>query len=373
MKARTILMLTGCICAGLISCKKNETVYQPLKTMEVCINDIPFQTEKFLRIPYTLKLWEYEKEGLKLQKIIALDNATQVELMTIDSTYPDLPRLYKEPLPVVSFFPFDHISYYYLSIQLPVPLGQTPPVAVIHRFEFNDTINNKTITHSGALFFPRLAEVPVTISSPVKGNNWLFTNQSTNLYHFNALFFMYGRVFSFERFAFDNVQLNDELTTWFDGDPLDNNSYFNYRDTLYAVAGGTVVLIQDGLPENSGNAHNVTFQSADEYAGNFLVQDIGGGHYAYYCHCAPYSFLVNMGDTLLEGDPLALLGNSGNSELPHLHFHITDGPGIWNSNGVPFVLKHYIKTAEMGYPPVFITPTPYTNAMMEWTSVIRFD
>lgn len=371
MKTKLLPALVICLCAVLPACRKNGVEYTPEKTMMVCINNTPFQTEAFLRIPYTLKLWEYEKEGLKLMKIVAMDYISQTVLMTIDSTCPDPPKVYKEPLPPFPFFVWDDISHYYISIQLPIPLTQTPPASVIHRFEFLDTVTSQYVTYTGAFFSPRPGE-PVAVSSPVKGNNWLFLNQSTNGYHFNALFFLYGRVFSFERFAFDNVQFNDGLTTWFEGDPTLNTSYFNYRDTLYAVAEGIIVTIQDGLPENDGNAQNLTFQSLNEFAGNYLALDIGGGFFGYYCHCVPGSFLVNEGDTVAEGDPLALLGNSGNSTSPHLHFHIADSPDLWSANGVPFVLKSYTKTADMGYPPNFITPTLYTNAMMEWTSVIGF-
>ena len=36
------------------------------QNIQVVINDVPFQTEKYLRIGYTLKTWEYEKDNLEL-------------------------------------------------------------------------------------------------------------------------------------------------------------------------------------------------------------------------------------------------------------------------------------------------------------------
>jgi murein DD-endopeptidase MepM/ murein hydrolase activator NlpD len=36
------------------------------------------------------------------------------------------------------------------------------------------------------------------------------------------------------------------------------------------------------------------------------------------------------------GEVLALLGNSGNFDAPHLHFHIMDGPRPLSSNGLPY-------------------------------------
>jgi len=33
---------------------------------------------------------------------------------------------------------------------------------------------------------------------------------------------------------------------------------------------------------------------------------------------------------------LGLLGNSGNTDAPHLHFHVMDGPAPLASNGLPY-------------------------------------
>jgi murein DD-endopeptidase MepM/ murein hydrolase activator NlpD len=36
------------------------------------------------------------------------------------------------------------------------------------------------------------------------------------------------------------------------------------------------------------------------------------------------------------GQTLGLLGNSGNSNAPHLHFHVMDSPHPLASNGMPY-------------------------------------
>lgn len=38
---------------------------------------------------------------------------------------------------------------------------------------------------------------------------------------------------------------------------------------------------------------------------------------------------------------IGLLGNSGNSEAPHLHFHIMNGPDPLASNGLPFEIDSF--------------------------------
>jgi len=338
--------------------------------VEIVISDIPFRSEQNLRIPYTLKMWEFMKDGLTMQQIIILDDDSKSVLLTLNKA--DLPFLYKAPLPVNPYIQFDNIDSYYLSVQLPVPLVQSPPLKISHRFLFNDTIQNKEVTIEGGVFTPRINEFPIAISSPVKGSHLLFYNQSTDGYHFHRLFFINGELKTAERFAFDNSEVNKKMDNFYEGDPAVNTSYFSYRDTLYAVSDGIVVAIQDTLPENNGNTHNLTFSTLIELCGNFIILDIGGGRYASYAHCVPHSCFVQAGDTVKEGDPVALLGNSGNSDAPHLHFQIGDSPDFFFCNGIPFVLKKFTKIGELQNPGG-ITPTEYTNSMMNWYTVFWVD
>jgi murein DD-endopeptidase MepM/ murein hydrolase activator NlpD len=60
---------------------------------------------------------------------------------------------------------------------------------------------------------------------------------------------------------------------------------------------------------------------------------------------------VKVGDRVKRGQVLGLVGNSGNSTGPHLHFHISRGATILGSEGVPFVYREYRKvTSPAGTP-----------------------
>ena len=57
--------------------------------------------------------------------------------------------------------------------------------------------------------------------------------------------------------------------------------------------------------------------------------------YPVYAHLQPGSLRVKLGDKVRRGQTLGLVGNSGNSTEPHLHFHITDANSPLGSEGLP--------------------------------------
>jgi hypothetical protein len=66
-----------------------------------------------------------------------------------------------------------------------------------------------------------------------------------------------------------------------------------------------------------------------------VVVKIAPKRFAFYAHMQPGSLRVKEGDRVRKGQILGLLGNTGNTDAPHLHFHIMDGPSPLQSNGLP--------------------------------------
>ena len=44
---------------------------------------------------------------------------------------------------------------------------------------------------------------------------------------------------------------------------------------------------------------------------------------------------------MTRGQILGLLGNSGNSDFPHLHFHVMDTPSPLGSDGLPYEFRFF--------------------------------
>ena len=64
-------------------------------------------------------------------------------------------------------------------------------------------------------------------------------------------------------------------------------------------------------------------------AGNHVNLDLGGGVYAMYAHLQPGSIRVKVGDHVTPGQVIGLVGNTGNSSEPHLHFQLMNHNSRW--------------------------------------------
>lgn len=142
-----------------------------------------------------------------------------------------------------------------------------------------------------------------------------------------------------ERFAIDFIKLDGDRRL-FAGPADRNESYPTYGVPVYAVADGTVVEASDGAPERLPTKPREPITIANA-GGNHVVVDIGGGNYAFFAHLKTGTVAVRPGDRVKAGDVIAHAGDTGNSDAPHLHFHVMDGPSPLASNGLPYAFTHF--------------------------------
>lgn len=94
--------------------------------------------------------------------------------------------------------------------------------------------------------------------------------------------------------------------------------YYAFGRPIVAQADGVVVSVDEDFPDNEPGKI-AGFEEA-----NSVVVDYGGGLLALYAHCRHKSAKVKPGQRVQRGTPLAEVGSSGASALPHLHFTMMD-------------------------------------------------
>jgi hypothetical protein len=181
---------------------------------------------------------------------------------------------------------------------------------------------------------------PPVISPPLDGPRWVDANSCCDMTaHRMALNPLNGKLWAAERFAIDYLQMSPDGTVY-RGDGSKPESYPYFGADIHAVADGPVVTAVDGLPEQVAG-QTPTGLTLEQYGGNHIIQDIGDGNYAFYAHLKTGTVKVKPGDRLTTGQVIANLGNTGNTDAPHLHFHVMSAPDPLMANGLPFIFKSF--------------------------------
>jgi hypothetical protein len=187
---------------------------------------------------------------------------------------------------------------------------------------------------------PRPATV---LAPPLRGDGWLANNgccAAESIHRAVRVPVGGAHIGKQEIFSIDFAQLRDGQA--FTGDGSHPEDWFGFGAEILAVADGTVVAIQEGYPEQVPLQPVTGMTGPQDFGGNAIVLAIAPGVYAYYGHLQPGSITVAVGDQVTTGEVLGLLGNTGNSSGPHLHFGLVDQPDPMLGLSLPMVFDQWI-------------------------------
>ncbi len=145
-----------------------------------------------------------------------------------------------------------------------------------------------------------------------------------------------------------------------------------------AAAQGVVDALRDGMPDVSVEQRGRAAVAGRE-CGNGLRIAHGDGWTTWYCHLRRGSLMVRQGDEVAVGQPLGLVGLSGDTSFPHLHFDVRHGDDIID----PFVglgrdrdcgpgedpLWRADVMADLAYQPVVLTNAGFAAGRPQWQRV----
>lgn len=99
-------------------------------------------------------------------------------------------------------------------------------------------------------------------------------------------------------------------------------SWYHQAVDIASGGGPAIVASQGGTVTTAG-------WSGGGY-GNFVVIDHGNGYRTLYAHMASNSIVVSAGQKVSQGQKLGIMGSTGRSTGPHLHFEVIGGGGKLN-------------------------------------------
>ncbi|MFN8285279.1 MAG: urea transporter [Chitinophagales bacterium] len=135
--------------------------------------------------------------------------------------------------------------------------------------------------------------------------------------------------------AFDFIVLDDEMKSYQDAGTTPED-FYAYDKPVLAPGEGQVVVIEDGIEENS-----VADMNLAKNWGNTVIISHGNGLFSQLSHLKKGSIKVKMGEYVYRGTPLGTCGNSGRSPEPHVHFQLQNIPMI-GAKTLDYPLASYV-------------------------------
>ena len=355
----TIITIAAVLGAG---CTQPASVQQPVAVQQtatavppvnisVPFAPIPVPSQNGVNLAYELELVPADGQVPLVEKVEVLDPATGKVLYTEDGEL--LAALYHPanvppPTPAeiqngTGKLPLPRVSLWFV-----VSPGAVPD-RLSHRLTLNRTAAGLSpVTVTGGEVTVRKDLAPVVVGSPVHGPGWMVMETTSPLtHHFRAQITMNGVTRVPQRYAQDWVYLDTVSGQAATGNATLARNYYGFGKEILAVANGTVVDAADGIPDIE-TIYSATGTPFAALAGNYVILDLGNRKYACYAHIVNGSVRVKTGDTVKEGQVLGLMGNSGNSDIPHLHFQVvTDLPSFLGAEGYPHVYRSFDVTGEV--------------------------
>lgn len=355
------LLVTGCMqtgtSAGAQSSEKvsaspaGTAADASIVTMTVPFPPVPVQSGNVTNLAYELELAPASNETLVPEKVEVIDAATGITVYSADG--PLLAGIYHpaaDPAPTASELANGTGKVPVPRISLWVRVSpDTVPDRLVHRLTLNRSGEGlPAAIVTGGFVAVQKNESPVVVGPPMKGDGWVaMETTAATTHHFAAQITMDNITRVPQRYAQDWIYIDPATGKIAEGNVSVAKNYLGFGKEIRSVANGTVVNVLDGLPDNELIFHVPTPTLATA-AGNFVIVDIGNRKYACYAHMVNGSIRVKKGDIVTEGKLIGLMGNSGNSDLPHLHFQVVTGtPSFLGAEGYPHAYRAFNVTGRI--------------------------
>jgi hypothetical protein len=375
-----LILAAGCTQPAPAPAGQQQAPGTPVITMTVPFGPIPVESMNGVNIAYELEFGGTGNMSFVPEKVEVLDAATGTILYTPDASVlrrTSFPAAVPPPTAAEMQNGTAKLPKPRISVWFVVSPG-TVPDRLTHRITLNRTADGLApLVVTGGDVTVRKDLRPVVVGSPVRGPGWaIMETTSPVVHHVTSQLTLFNVTRVPQRYAQDFLYIDPATGTAFSGDMEHASNFYGLNKELYAVGNGTIVYARDGLKDIEITSQKPA-PSFDTALGNGVVIDLGNKKYACYGHMVNGSVRVKVGDTVTEGQVIGLMGNTGNSDAPHLHFQvITDNPAVLGGEGYPIVYRSFTVTGRFDEENISVISLnqsiPQENRLMENAVVITF-
>jgi murein DD-endopeptidase len=341
----TVLLALGLLLCALATPTRAFMPSDLPVELQVLTPPTPVHADGGIVLAYELHVTNFRETDLSLEHVLIYDQAdTSRPLVTYPEDGPFAkiwhpgvagdsdPRIIHGGQRVVIFF------------WVTLPRGHDIPKSLSHRlvFAFVDPKGEELFRMVEGGVTPVVQRNIQAYLWPADSGNWLVANgPSVSSEHRLAMHALDGRTSVAQRFAADFMKIGPDGRLWH-GSPTRNENWYGYGQPVRAVADGEVASVLDGVLENTPLAPTRAVRlTRTNISGNYVLLKVAEQEYVLYGHLVPGGITVKIGQRVKQGDVLGYIGNSGNSDAPHLHFHVVDGPAPLASEGIPYEFMEF--------------------------------
>jgi hypothetical protein len=195
---------------------------------------------------------------------------------------------------------------------------------------------------------------PVVLALPFEGS-WLAVNTPARRVPSHGTHFL-GQTFAIDFAAVDTRRRTAPVWDWrtmLATEPA--TRFFAFGRPILSPIDGHVVTVHDGEPDHRARRSPllILFYLANQgsrlrrglgaVAGNHVILGLEPeGPYVMLAHLRAGSLLVQPGDRVVVGQPIAACGNTGNSTQPHVHVQVAHSADLLAARGLPMAFRNYL-------------------------------
>jgi hypothetical protein len=335
------MILSGFVCNYCVA-QSQAAVYQSLQ-LSVPKSPTPVRTAGGTVLVYELHITNFTPDLLTLERVVVLD-ANGLRSSLGDYRGEELKMLIEIPGSRRAMSEKNLLApgmravlYFWICLKDATEI----PTAMKHQVFFK-VAGDSTSKSVGGGLATVLAAQPTTLDPPLRGGPWVAVyDPSITRGHRRVIFAIDGSARIPGRFAIDWIK-ESWAGKFARADSTKVANWYGYGEEVLAVKDSVVAATRDDVaePESLVDGKSPP-NSLKDASGNYVSLDLGKGVYAFYEHLKPGSITVRAGDHVRSGQVIGLLGYSGDSTGPHLHFHVSDANSPLAAEGIPYVFRGF--------------------------------